>query len=183
MQDYIILCDESGNHLGTAPKLDSHNDHTPLHLAFSIFIFRKNGDVLLQQRSHLKKTWPLMWSNTCCGHQKLDEDLKTTALKRLEFEIGITQADITLMLPKFRYTCEKDGIVENEICPVFVGTTEQEPTANPDEVEACAWMPWSEWMEIVNRDDQDYSYWSKKETKELLETPAFQDFLKQFKES
>ena len=35
MTELIVLVDEDGAPLGTAPKASSHHDRTPLHLAFS----------------------------------------------------------------------------------------------------------------------------------------------------
>jgi isopentenyl-diphosphate delta-isomerase len=180
MQDYVILCDEQGNRLGTAPKSEIHTDHTPLHLAFSIFLFRSNGDLLLQQRSHKKKTWPLMWANSCCGHQKLEETLEQTALNRVAFELGITEASLQVMLPDFRYRCERDGIVENEICPVLVGTTTQEPQTNPDEAEMYRWISWEDWLQEIKTNPEPYAYWCIKETEELLSKDVFIKLLSKF---
>ncbi|MDE2589563.1 MAG: isopentenyl-diphosphate Delta-isomerase [Patescibacteria group bacterium] len=177
MEDYIILVDENKKILGIAPKLASHNAYTPLHLAFSIFLFNKKGEVLLQQRSHKKKTWPLIWSHSCCGHQKLNENLVDTAKERLAFEMGITDADLKIILPDFRYQCEMNGIWENEICPVFVGITSQEPRINTDEVEAYQWVPWDTWLDEMGKNPKRYSYWCLKETEALLENKMFQDFL------
>jgi len=177
MEDYIILVDENKNILGTAPKLASHNAHTPLHLAFSIFLFNKKGNVLLQQRSHTKKTWPLVWSHSCCGHQKISEKIQDTARARLAFEMGITDASLELLLPDFRYSCEMNGIWENEICPVFVGVTSQEPTINPAEVENYQWMSWDRWLGEMKTTPEHYSYWCVKETEALLAEPKFEKFL------
>lgn len=179
MDDYVILVDENKKILGTAPKLATHNTNTPLHLAFSIFLFNSKGEVLLQQRSHKKKTWPLIWSHACCGHQKLDEKLDQTAKNRLQFEMGITDAPLSLILPDFRYRCELNGIVENEICPVFVGIASQQPQINPDEVESYQWIAWEKWLEEIKKRPEYYAYWCVKETEELLTSPLFHQFLEQ----
>lgn len=39
-----------------------------LHRAFSVFLFNSKNQLLLQQRSHKKITFPLCWTNTCCSH-------------------------------------------------------------------------------------------------------------------
>ncbi len=177
MEDYIILVDEKKNILGTAPKLQAHNNNTPLHLAFSIFLFNSKGEFLLQQRSREKKTWPLIWSNSCCGHQKLNTNLIDTAAQRLAYEMGITDATLQVLLSDFRYRCEMNGIWENEICPVLVGITNQEPIINKDEVEAYQWMQWSEWLSGMGKKSEKYSYWCVKETKALLKELKFKQFL------
>lgn len=39
-----------------------------LHRAFSVFLFNSKGELLLQQRSDEKITFPSTWTNTCCSH-------------------------------------------------------------------------------------------------------------------
>jgi len=66
-QEYVVLVDEHNNVLGTTPKATVHGEDTPLHRAFSAFIFNSKGELLLQQRSLAKKTWPGVWSNSFKG--------------------------------------------------------------------------------------------------------------------
>ena len=120
-QEYVVLVDKYNNLLRVAPKLESHHHNTPLHRGFSLFLFNERGELLLQQRSSRKKTWPLVWSNSCCGHPMLDESSLEAAKRRLDYELGISDADIFEIVPDFRYKVELNGIVENEICPILVG--------------------------------------------------------------
>jgi hypothetical protein len=46
-----------------------------------------------------------------------------------------SSAEISIALPDYRYRAEKNGIVENEICPVLLGYTNEIPKPNPDEVD------------------------------------------------
>lgn len=177
MEEYIVLVDENNNVLGTAPKLASHHGNTPLHRAFSVFLFNEQGELLLQQRSHVKKTWPLVWSNSCCGHPTLEETPEQAAHRRLQFELGIRNAQLFMMLPTYRYRCEKDGIVENEICPVLVGKTTEQPVCDPDEVESTRWVAWNEWVKEIKSHPKVYSYWCVEETNLLNAKKEFQDFL------
>lgn len=39
-----------------------------LHRAFSVFLFDRQGRLLLQQRADDKITFPSYWTNTCCSH-------------------------------------------------------------------------------------------------------------------
>jgi len=41
---------------------------------------------------------------------------------------------------------KKDGIVENELCPVMIGYTDEKPKPNPKEVAAIKWIPWKKWL-------------------------------------
>jgi isopentenyl-diphosphate delta-isomerase len=86
----VVLVDEDNQVLGTMPKADVHGETTPLHRGFSCFIFRaRDGHLLLQQRSAKKKTWPLSWSNSCCGHPDLTESAVQAARRRLNYELGL----------------------------------------------------------------------------------------------
>ena len=42
-----------------------------------------------------------------------------------------------------------NGVVENELCPVFTATSADEVRADPAEVEEHRWEPWSEFRESV----------------------------------
>lgn len=178
-EEYVVLVNEKNEVVGTADKLETHNAHTPLHRGISVFLFDQAKNLLLQQRSHTKKTWPLVWSNSCCGHPKIDENVIDTAKRRLQFELGITDAKLTVALPDYRYKFEKDGIYENEICPVMIGTTEQEPTLNRDEVEATKWIPWQDWLKEVETHSDQYSPWCVEETILLSKNDAFHRFLQE----
>ena len=179
MEEYVVLVNEKNEPIGKGEKLETHNGQTPLHRGISVFLFDNKGNLLLQQRGHKKKTWPLVWSNTCCGHPQIDETSIDTAKRRLSYELGITQAELTVILPEYRYRFEKDGIFENEFCPVMVGTTQQKPMINTDEVEAIKWIPWEKWLTEVNKNPQAYSPWFVEETKLLTENKEFQRFLQE----
>lgn len=171
--DMVVLVDEDNEPIGTAPKLPTHTDKTPLHRAFSIFLFNSKGELLLQQRAEHKKTWGGVWSNSCCGHVMLHEPVEAAAKRRLKFEMGMTGIKLHNVLPDYRYKAEKDGIVENEFCPVFVGITDKDPSINPEEVGAFQWVPWEEFLEAANDPESEYSPWAKEEARLLSERKEF----------
>lgn len=169
----IVLVDSNNNVLGTAPKLATHNANTPLHRAFSLFLFNLKGELLLQQRSHKKKTWPLIWSNSCCGHPTLDESNFDAVKRRTKFELGIELDNAYEILPNFSYKAEMNGIVENEICPVFIAFTNQKPAINNEEIENIRWIKWEDFLKEINNKPGTYSIWCEQETKLLSENKKF----------
>lgn len=173
--DMIVFCNEDAKPTGTAPKLASHDRETRRHLAFSVFIFNGKGDLLLQQRAESKKTWPGVWSNSCCGHVMLHESSSAAARRRLRFELGLGVSYLRMMLPDFRYRAERDGVAENEICPVFVGFADAEPTPNPHEVQAVRWVNWSKFVEEVADPANGYSPWAREEVELLARDPVFRE--------
>lgn len=178
----MVLVDEENNVLGTMPKAEVHGPDTPLHRAFSSFIFRQSDKkLLLQQRSGKKKTWPLMWSNSCCGHPGLDEANVDAARRRLKDELGLEPLWLEEVSP-YRYRFEREGVVENEICPIVVGMTDKEPEINPDEVEAIRWVDWHEFVQEVKDHPENYSEWCVEETLILEKHARFEELLRFSKE-
>jgi isopentenyl-diphosphate delta-isomerase len=169
--EMLVLVNEDRSPIETRLKALVHDDSTPLHSAFSVFLFNERGELLLQQRAWSKKTWPGVWSNSCCGHVMLHEKMLHAAARRLSFELGISKADLHVVLPDFRYRAEKDGVVENEICPVLIGFTDREPQPNPDEVAATKWIPWRDAFAMIRDPEEGFSPWAMLEI-DLLEKDA-----------
>lgn len=175
--ELVVLVDEQGKILGTMPKGEVHQVRTPLHRAFSSFIFRASDkQLLLQQRSGKKKTWPLMWSNSCCGHPGPGESTLDAARRRLKFELGLDPTLLEEVAP-YRYCFTKDGTMENEICPILVGIVDHEPVINRDEVEAVQWMEWSALLEEIERNPKQYSEWCIEEARILEKAPRCKELI------
>lgn len=172
--EYVVLVDEQNNVLGTMPKSEVHSAETPLHRAFSAFIFNGKGELLLQQRAKTKKTWPLVWSNSCCGHPTLEESPVEAGKRRIGFELGLEMDDLVEVAP-YRYCFTREGVMENEICPIIIAKTEQPPMPNPDEVEAIKWMDWHAFIADTRRHPENWSEWCVEETEILLNSQRFHD--------
>lgn len=175
MEEVVVLVNEKNEPVGTIPKLEAHGPNTPLHRGFSVFLFNSRGELLLQQRSRTKKTWPLVWSNSVCGHPRPDESSVDATRRRLKYELGIEQVEVFEILPDYRYRAEKDGIVENELCPVLVAFSNQSPTPRPGEVEAIRWIPWQNFVEEIKSHPENYSPWCVEETLLLEQNKLFQN--------
>ncbi len=172
--DMLVYVSERGFPLATAQKQFVHDKETKLHLAFSIFLFNSRGELLLQQRALSKKTWPGVWSNSCCGHVMLHEETHAAAKRRLKFELGIRGVELQCLLPDFRYRAEKDGVVENEICPVFVGFTDKLPRPNSAEVAETRWVGWDEFLAMARDPESGISPWAIEEAELLNDNVEFQ---------
>jgi isopentenyl-diphosphate delta-isomerase len=111
-----------------------------------------------------------MWSNSCCGHPGPGESTLDAARRRLKDELALHPSLLEEVSP-YRYCFTRNGTMENEICPILVGIVEQEPTLNPDEVEAVRWIEWTAFLEAIERSPEQYSEWSIEEARILAKTP------------
>jgi isopentenyl-diphosphate delta-isomerase len=172
-EELVVLVNEQNEVIGTTPKATVHGRETPLHRAFSCFIFNDEGEFLLQQRAFSKKTWPGIWSNSCCGHPSPDEKNEDAAKRRLEFELGLTDFSYLREVAPYRYCFVRDGVMENEICPIILVITNQEPVLNPDEVEAVKWISWQDFVHDTVENPQNWSEWCVEETQILEKNSEF----------
>ncbi|MGW3471996.1 isopentenyl-diphosphate Delta-isomerase [Saccharopolyspora sp. NPDC000995] len=110
--EMVVLLDEQLSETGVAPKASVHTADTPLHLAFSCYVFGPDGRVLLTRRALGKKTWPGVWTNTFCGHPGPGEPMADAVARRGRQELGLTVTAPRAVLPNFRYRAvDASGIV------------------------------------------------------------------------
>lgn len=163
VDDLVVLVDATGTPIGEERKSQVHTAFTPLHLAFSVYLFDDAGNVLMTRRALSKLTWPGVWSNSCCGHQKSGESPARGVGRRTHMELGLQIADLRCVLPDFAYQArDASGVCENEICPVFVGTAvEPARDLNPDRFEVVehAWVPWPDLVTAVESAPFAFSPW------------------------
>jgi len=174
VEERVVLLDEDGRAIGLAPKRTVHHQNTPLHLAFSCYVFDADGALLVTQRALGKPTWPGVWTNSFCGHPAPGESVTEAVRRRGEQELGIPLADVRVALPAFRYRAVMaDGVVENEMCPVFVAVTPSNAVRpDPEEVEAYEWIDWSAFRESVLDGSRPVSPWCVEQVQALPADPV-----------
>ena len=89
----VILVDEKDNEIGIEEKIKVHREGK-LHRSFSIFIFNRKGELLIQKRAKSKYHSPGLWSNTCCSHPRPAKNLEDEVKKRLKEEMGIVKCSL-----------------------------------------------------------------------------------------
>ncbi|NEU08247.1 isopentenyl-diphosphate Delta-isomerase [Flavihumibacter sp. R14] len=159
MEELLILVDEDDKALGGMDKLSVHQKGL-LHRAFSIFIFNSKGQLLLQQRANDKYHSGGLWTNTCCSHPRLGEELATAVERRLAEEMGMhCHAEFIF---SFTYKMEfENGLTEHEYDHVFFGRSDDIPVINPLEVKDFKYMTLEDLVQAIDLHPEDFSAWLK----------------------
>jgi isopentenyl-diphosphate Delta-isomerase len=166
--EQVVLLDEHGRGIGTADKATVHHQDTPLHLAFSCYVFSKEGALLVTRRARSKPTWPGVVTNSCCGHPAPGERFASAVGRRLRDELGLSVASVDLMLPRFRYRAVMpNGLVENELCPVFRAVCDGAPRPDPAEVDELGWVSWPLFVGLVTGGELAVSPWCREQVDQL----------------
>ena len=158
-EEQVILVNEKDVPLGVMPKMEAHQKGV-LHRAFSVFIFNKNGDLLLQQRAENKYHSPGLWTNTCCSHQRMSETNIEAGKRRLHEEMGFV-CDLKEVF-WFVYKAPFDnGLTEHELDHVMVGYFDKNPIINKVEVKSSKWMHLEDIRIDIKKNSHIYTEWFK----------------------
>lgn len=156
-EEQVVLVDADDRPVGIGGKQSVHVDGA-LHRAFSIFVFNRAGELLLQRRAGSKYHSAGLWTNTCCGHPRPSESLEAAAARRLQEEMGFA-CELERAF-QFRYRAQLDnGLIEHEIDHVFLGRSDAEPRPNPEEVSDYSWRSPAHLSDDLARHPERYSYW------------------------
>lgn len=135
----LVLVDEHNQVVGYDSKVACHQGQGQLHRAFSVFVFNRDNELLLQQRSAVKPLWPCYWSNSCCSHPRRGELERASVQRRLQEELSISPP--AEFLYRFRYhVLFGDKGAENELCSVYIARSDEPVSANDSEVAGCRYI-------------------------------------------
>ena len=158
-EELVILVDEKNNQLGLMPKMEAH-EKAQLHRAFSVFTFNDKKELMLQQRAASKYHSPLLWTNTCCSHQRDGETNIEAGKRRLQEEMGFV-CELEEVF-SFLYKAEFDnGLTEHELDHVMVGYYNADPKINTEEVESFKWMSLVDVKTDIENHPENYTAWFK----------------------
>ena len=154
MAEAVIHVTEHDEVVGPMSKLETHQGPGHFHRAFSVLLFNTKGEMLLQQRSADKVTFPSVWANACCSHplhspEEMEESgamgVKRAAVRKLEQELGIDPSSIStddmIFMSKMRYAARMNNEwIEREIDHILVMCADVDIAPNPNEVANTMWV-------------------------------------------
>lgn len=158
-EELLILVNESDEKQGLMPKMEAHEKGV-LHRAFSVFIYNDKGELLLQQRALHKYHTPGEWANSCCSHQRDGETSIEAGKRRLQEEMGfVTELqERTTFIYKAKFD---NGLTEHELDHIMVGSYNEDPVINPEEVADFKWMSIPDIQLDIKLNPEKYTAWFK----------------------
>ncbi|WP_111708624.1 isopentenyl-diphosphate Delta-isomerase [Lutibacter citreus] len=158
-EEKVILVNENDEQIGLMPKMEAH-EKAMLHRAFSVFVFNNKNELMLQQRAGDKYHSPLLWTNTCCSHQRDGESNLEAGKRRLQEEMGFVceLEEKTSFIYKAPFD---NGLTEHELDHVMVGFYNENPIINRDEVESFKWMTLKAVKNDIENKPEIYTEWFK----------------------
>jgi len=155
----ILLVNKKDEIIGKGEKLAVHKKGLQ-HRCFSIFIFDKQGRLLLQKRAITKYHSGGLWSNTCCSHPCFDKNIKQQAKKRLQEEMGFRCSLQERFV--FNYKAKVGDLIENEVDHVFYGVYNGIVKPNNKEADGYQYLTILELKKQIKQNPKQFTYWLKK---------------------
>lgn len=158
MDELIDIVDKYGNATGaTALKSEAHK-HGLYHNTVHLWLYT-NTSILLQQRSHKKTIYPLLWDVSVAGHIDAGETFKQAAIRETQEEIGLQLKETDLLkidtrLHKSEYN--NGSIKDYEFHQIYIAKLNvplQNLVANKDEVEDLKLVTFKAFENLLNNSE------------------------------
>jgi isopentenyl-diphosphate delta-isomerase len=156
----VILVDTDDRPVGFMEKMEAHYKGGRLHRAFSVFVFNKNNELLLQRRAPGKYHSGGLWTNTCCSHPRPGEDTIEAGKRRMQEELGFSCRLEEAF--SFIYEAALDNeTTEHEFDHVLIGRFDEEVQPNHEEVDSIQWLPLNEIGILMKANPNEFTVWFK----------------------
>lgn len=172
----IIVCDNNGTPTGEYVEREvGHTGEGKHHLAITVLLTNKKGEVLLQKRKH--KRFDGLWDLTGATdlyhfEDSTDENFEEATLRCLEREYGIKKVDNLRNLGGFNYFERWGEYCENEFCSMMVGDYTGEVYMDPNVGYMYKWVDKEAFLDHIEHNPEEYTPWAI-EGVELLKKVGF----------
>ena len=155
--EQVVLVNERDEELGLMEKMEAH-EKALLHRDFSVFVFNRSGELLLQQRALDKYHSGGLWTNTCCSHPRPQEFVENAASRRLQEEMGF-DTPLTKVFDFIYQASFENGLTEHEFDHVFVGYYDGPIVPDPKEVNAYVFSSMESIQHSLELQDGMFTAW------------------------
>ena len=156
MDEYIDIVTETGEPTGKIALKSEAHKHGWWHNTIHLWLYTKKGGILLQQRSHKKSIFPLLWDVSAAGHIDAGESFISAAVRETKEELGLLLDvnDLTKIgVHKHLSTYANGAIQDNEFHQVYIAELNVELNdlvPQEEEVEALKLVSFKEFKMLLD---------------------------------
>ena len=162
--EYFDVYNKYGEKTGeTVERNDAHKNGIR-HRAVQLWIFNRDNQVLIQQRSTNKRAGANLWYISVAGHIESGESIESTLVRETREELGLDISNLTDSI-EYLYTFEECALhqngsyIDDEICDVFMLKADfniDEITMQPEEVQAVKYIGYADFKQVLLSGDKSF---------------------------
>ena len=100
MDELVDILNEDGSYTGRQEMKSVAHKKGLFHPTIHVWLYTRNGQLLIQKRGKNKKSFPLLWDVSVAGHIGAGEEIIPSALREIEEEIlKIHEQEIYRLFP------------------------------------------------------------------------------------
>ncbi len=146
--EIIDIVNEKDQIIGEIDKSEVHRGNGPIHREVGIILIDSNNQILIQQHSLNKKTYPGLWVTSAGGHVKKGEEPYFAAQRELREELGL-ECELAYLTKNF----DKE-ISENHMVYWYLGKYNNEKLSpDSNEVETVKLVSQTELEKLMQIDE------------------------------
>lgn len=122
MDEYIDIVTKEGLPTGKSALKSEIHLKGYFHNTAHVWLYTKQGEILLAQRADSKSICPLLWDVSVAGHVDASETIEHAAIREVKEEIGLDLIENNLHKIGVSecFQSYPDGIVDNEFHHTFI---------------------------------------------------------------
>ena len=160
MDEYIDIVTKEGLFTGKSVLKSKIHLKGYYHITAHVWLYTKQGEILLAQRAASKSICPLLWDVSVAGHIDAGETIEQAAIREIKEEIGLQLTESSLykigVFECFQnYT---NGIIDNEFHHTFISeliANIKELVLDKNEVEGVKLVSLHEFQNLINNIGSD----------------------------